>query len=255
MNKKVKAAVAGLALMMSVSAVPMSASAISIDAQDQMVQSTLDSFAPKNIRSCRVSVDSIVMWDEAVPNATQGYEVQIVNSGKIIGVDPGYNLLMILHDDAPVDQDTAIKIRANLGEGSYTSWVDYTIPAMCRPVTTTSTTTSTTTTKPTTTTTTSTTTTTTTTATTTSKPETSSSVVLSNVKFDKAVDLSKYSGIKEVKIELTNSINGCVEFDNWSVQQNISDKNTTVKLNQKVKSMTIHNWYGNAKIKSVTLVF
>jgi len=141
----------------------------------------------------------------------------------------------------------------------------------------TTTTTTTTTAKPTTTTTTTTTAkpTTTTTTTTTAKPTTTTTttesagntVVFNNVESGKEYSLAKYnpSAIKEIVIQLEGEV-GCgfggkLVLGNWTVQKDFgmaemkADKTITFKIDNPQDKMTIYNYWGNMKFKSVTLVY
>ncbi|MDE5936226.1 MAG: hypothetical protein K2G83_02335, partial [Ruminococcus sp.] len=134
-----------------------------------------------------------------------------------------------------------------------------------------------TTTKATTTTTSSTTKTTTTTSATTSKPVTTSatttskpvtkpitgdSVVLNDVKLGESYDISTYGEVKSVSFVFDCTpqygMNGCVAFGNWELSKNydasmLFDNTLTVELDKSYGSLTIHKWYGDARLESVIL--
>ena len=156
--------------------------------------------------------------------------------------------------------------------------------------TTTTTTTTTTTAKPTTTTTTTTTTakptTTTTTTTTTAKPTTTTTkattttakvtttttsnekkVVLTDVKYGSAYSLADYhpSDIKEIVLQLDGEVGygfgGKLVLGGWAVQMDYGvadmkdDKTITFKITNPQDVMTVYGYWGNMKLKSVTLVY
>jgi len=154
---------------------------------------------------------------------------------------------------------------------------------------TTTTTTTTTTAKPTTTTTTTTTTakpTTTTTTTTTAKPTTTTTkattttakvtttttsdekkVVLTDVKYGSAYSLADYhpSDIKEIVLQLDGEtgygFGGKLVLGSWAVQMDYGaadmkdDKTITFKITNPQDTMTVFGYWGNMKLKSVTLVY
>ena len=154
---------------------------------------------------------------------------------------------------------------------------------------TTTTTTTTTTAKPTTTTTTTTTTakptTTTTTTTTTAKPATTTKattttakvttttashakkVVLTDVQYDKAYSLADYhpSDIKEIVLQLDGEVGygfgGDLVLGDWAVTMGYNasdikdDKTITFKITDPQNIMTVRYFWGNMKLKSVTLVY
>ena len=154
---------------------------------------------------------------------------------------------------------------------------------------TTTTTTTTTTAKPTTTTTTTTTTakptTTTTTTTTTAKPVTTTKattttakvttttashakkVVLTDVQYDKTYSLEDYhpSDIKEIVLQLDGEVGygfgGKLALGGWAVQMDYGvadmkdDKTITFKITNPQDVMTVYGYWGNMKLKSVTLVY
>ena len=155
---------------------------------------------------------------------------------------------------------------------------------------TTTTTTTTTTAKPTTTTTTTTTTakptTTTTTTTTTAKPTTTTTkattttakvtttttsnekkVVLTDVKYGSAYSLADYhpSDIKEIVLQLDGEVGygfgGKLVLGGWAVQMDYGvadmkdDKTITFKITNPQDVMTVYGYWGNMKLKSVTLVY
>ena len=154
---------------------------------------------------------------------------------------------------------------------------------------TTTTTTTTTTAKPTTTTTTTTTTakptTTTTTTTTTAKPVTTTKattttakvttttashakkVVLTDVQYDKTYSLADYhpSDIKEIVLQLDGEVGygfgGKLALGGWAVQMDYGaadmkdDKTITFKITNPQDTMTVFGYWGNMKLKSVTLVY
>lgn len=155
---------------------------------------------------------------------------------------------------------------------------------------TTTTTTTTTTAKPTTTTTTTTTTakpttTTTTTTTTTAKPVTTTKattttakvtttttsdekkVVLTDVKYGSAYSLADYhpSDIKEIVLQLDGEVGygfgGKLALGGWAVQMDYGvadmkdDKTITFKITNPQDVMTVYGYWGNMKLKSVTLVY
>ena len=154
---------------------------------------------------------------------------------------------------------------------------------------TTTTTTTTTTAKPTTTTTTTTTTakptTTTTTTTTTAKPVTTTKattttakvttttashakkVVLTDVQYDKTYSLEDYhpSDIKEIVLQLDGEVGygfgGELVLGNWAVKMGYNaadiknDKTITFKITDPQNVMMVRNYWGNMKLKSVTLVY
>ena len=155
---------------------------------------------------------------------------------------------------------------------------------------TTTTTTTTTTAKPTTTTTTTTTTakptTTTTTTTTTAKPTTTTTkattttakvttttashakkVVLTDVQYDKTYSLEDYhpSDIKEIVLQLDGEVGygfgGKLVLGGWAVQMDYGvadmkdDKTITFKITNPQDVMTVYGYWGNMKLKSVTLVY
>ena len=155
---------------------------------------------------------------------------------------------------------------------------------------TTTTTTTTTTAKPTTTTTTTTTTakpttTTTTTTTTTAKPVTTTKattttakvttttashakkVVLTDVQYDKTYSLEDYhpSDIKEIVLQLDGEVGygfgGKLTLGGWAVQMDYGvadmkdDKTITFKITDPQDVMTVYGYWGNMKLKSVTLVY
>ena len=155
---------------------------------------------------------------------------------------------------------------------------------------TTTTTTTTTTAKPTTTTTTTTTTakptTTTTTTTTTAKPTTTTTkattttakvttttashakkVVLTDVQYDKTYSLEDYhpSDIKEIVLQLDGEVGygfgGKLALGGWAVQMDYGvadmkdDKTITFKITDPQDVMTVYGYWGNMKLKSVTLVY
>ena len=154
---------------------------------------------------------------------------------------------------------------------------------------TTTTTTTTTTAKPTTTTTTTTTTakptTTTTTTTTTAKPVTTTKattttakvttttashakkVVLTDVQYDKTYSLADYhpSDIKEIVLQLDGEVGygfgGKLALGGWAVQMDYGvadmkdDKTITFKITDPQDVMTVYGYWGNMKLKSVTLVY
>ena len=155
---------------------------------------------------------------------------------------------------------------------------------------TTTTTTTTTTAKPTTTTTTTTTTakpttTTTTTTTTTAKPVTTTKattttakvttttashakkVVLTDVQYDKTYSLEDYhpSDIKEIVLQLDGEVGygfgGKLALGGWAVQMDYGvadmkdDKTITFKITDPQDVMTVYGYWGNMKLKSVTLVY
>lgn len=170
-----------------------------------------------------------------------------------------------------------------------------TAPATTTKVTTTTakpttTTTTTTTAKPTTTTTTTTTTakptTTTTTTTTTAKPTTTTTkattttakvttttashakkVVLTDVQYDKTYSLEDYhpSDIKEIVLQLDGEVGygfgGKLVLGGWAVQMDYGvadmkdDKTITFKITNPQDVMTVYGYWGNMKLKSVTLVY
>ena len=155
--------------------------------------------------------------------------------------------------------------------------------------TTTTTTTTTTTAKPTTTTTTTTTTakptTTTTTTTTTAKPVTTTKattttakvttttashakkVVLTDVQYEKTYSLADYhpSDIKEIVLQLDGKVGygfgGKLVLGGWAVQMDYGvadmkdDKTITFKITNPQDVMTVYGYWGNMKLKSVTLVY
>lgn len=155
--------------------------------------------------------------------------------------------------------------------------------------TTTTTTTTTTTAKPTTTTTTTTTTakptTTTTTTTTTAKPVTTTKattttakvttttashakkVVLTDVQYGKTYSLADYhpSDIKEIVLQLDGEVGygfgGKLVLGGWAVQMDYGvadmkdDKTITFKITNPQDTMTVFGYWGNMKLKSVTLVY
>ena len=153
---------------------------------------------------------------------------------------------------------------------------------------TTTTTTTTTTAKPTTTTTTTTTakpTTTTTTTTTTAKPVTTTKattttakvttttashakkVVLTDVQYEKTYSLEDYhpSDIKEIVLQLDGEVGygfgGELVLGNWAVKMGYNaadikdDKTITFKITDPQNVMMVRNYWGNMKLKSVTLVY
>ena len=147
---------------------------------------------------------------------------------------------------------------------------------------TTTTTTTTTTAKPTTTTTTTTTTakptTTTTTTTTTAKPVTTTKattttashakkVVLTDVQYGKTYSLADYhpSDIKEIVLQLDGEtgygFGGKLVLGSWAVQMDYGaadmkdDKTITFKITNPQDTMTVFGYWGNMKLKSVTLVY
>ena len=154
---------------------------------------------------------------------------------------------------------------------------------------TTTTTTTTTTAKPTTTTTTTTTTakptTTTTTTTTTAKPVTTTKattttakvttttashakkVVLTDVQYEKTYSLADYhpSDIKEIVLQLDGEVGygfgGKLVLGGWAVQMDYGvadmkdDKTITFKITNPQDVMTVYGYWGNMKLKSVTLVY
>ena len=155
---------------------------------------------------------------------------------------------------------------------------------------TTTTTTTTTTAKPTTTTTTTTTTakptTTTTTTTTTAKPTTTTTkattttakvttttashakkVVLTDVQYEKTYSLADYhpSDIKEIVLQLDGEVGygfgGKLVLGGWAVQMDYGvadmkdDKTITFKITNPQDVMTVYGYWGNMKLKSVTLVY
>lgn len=147
---------------------------------------------------------------------------------------------------------------------------------------TTTTTTTTTTAKPTTTTTTTTTTakptTTTTTTTTTAKPVTTAKVttttashakkvVLTDVQYGKTYSLADYhpSDIKEIVLQLDGEVGygfgGKLVLGGWAVQMDYGvadmkdDKTITFKITNPQDTMTVFGYWGNMKLKSVTLVY
>ena len=155
---------------------------------------------------------------------------------------------------------------------------------------TTTTTTTTTTAKPTTTTTTTTTTakptTTTTTTTTTAKPTTTTTkattttakvttttashakkVVLTDVQYEKTYSLADYhpSDIKEIVLQLDGEVGygfgGKLVLGGWAVQMDCGvadmkdDKTITFKITNPQDVMTVYGYWGNMKLKSVTLVY
>lgn len=155
---------------------------------------------------------------------------------------------------------------------------------------TTTTTTTTTTAKPTTTTTTTTTTakpttTTTTTTTTTAKPVTTTKattttakvttttashakkVVLTDVQYDKTYSLEDYhpSDIKEIVLQLDGEVGygfgGKLALGGWAVQMDYGvadmkdDKTITFKITDPQDVMTVYGYWGNMKLKSVTLIY
>ena len=154
---------------------------------------------------------------------------------------------------------------------------------------TTTTTTTTTTAKPTTTTTTTTTTakptTTTTTTTTTAKPVTTTKattttakvttttashakkVVLTDVQYEKTYSLANYhpSDIKEIVLQLDGEVGygfgGKLVLGSWAVQMDYGvadmkdDKTITFKITNPQDVMTVYGYWGNMKLKSVTLVY
>ena len=154
---------------------------------------------------------------------------------------------------------------------------------------TTTTTTTTTTAKPTTTTTTTTTTakptTTTTTTTTTAKPVTTTKattttakvttttashakkVVLTDVQYEKTYSLANYhpSDIKEIVLQLDGKVGygfgGKLVLGSWAVQMDYGvadmkdDKTITFKITNPQDVMTVYGYWGNMKLKSVTLVY
>ena len=154
---------------------------------------------------------------------------------------------------------------------------------------TTTTTTTTTTAKPTTTTTTTTTTakptTTTTTTTTTAKPVTTTKattttakvttttashakkVVLTDVQYEKTYSLADYhpSDIKEIVLQLDGEVGygfgGELVLGNWAVKMGYNaadikdDKTITFKITDPQNVMMVRNYWGNMKLKSVTLVY
>lgn len=170
-----------------------------------------------------------------------------------------------------------------------------TAPATTTKVTTTTakpttTTTTTTTAKPTTTTTTTTTTakptTTTTTTTTTAKPTTTTTkattttakvttttashakkVVLTDVQYEKTYSLADYhpSDIKEIVLQLDGEVGygfgGKLVLGGWAVQMDYGvadmkdDKTITFKITNPQDVMTVYGYWGNMKLKSVTLVY
>ena len=152
----------------------------------------------------------------------------------------------------------------------------------------TTTTTTTTTAKPTTTTTTTTTakpTTTTTTTTTTAKPVTTTKattttakvttttashakkVVLTDVQYEKTYSLANYhpSDIKEIVLQLDGEVGygfgGELVLGNWAVKMGYNaadiknDKTITFKITDPQNVMMVRNYWGNMKLKSVTLVY
>ena len=144
--------------------------------------------------------------------------------------------------------------------------------------TTTTTTTTTTTAKPTTTTTTttttakSTTTTTTKATTTTAKVTTTTAshakkVVLTDVQYDKTYSLEDYhpSDIKEIVLQLDGEVGygfgGKLALGGWAVQMDYGvadmkdDKTITFKITDPQDVMTVYGYWGNMKLKSVTLVY
>ena len=141
---------------------------------------------------------------------------------------------------------------------------------------TTTTTTTTTTAKPTTTTTTTTTTakptTTTTTTTTTAKVTTTTAshakkVVLTDVQYGKTYSLADYhpSDIKEIVLQLDGEVGygfgGKLVLGGWAVQMDYGvadmkdDKTITFKITNPQDVMTVYGYWGNMKLKSVTLVY
>ena len=142
---------------------------------------------------------------------------------------------------------------------------------------TTTTTTTTTTAKPTTTTTTTTTTakptTTTTKATTTTAKVTTTTashakkVVLTDVQYDKTYSLEDYhpSDIKEIVLQLDGEVGygfgGKLVLGGWAVQMDYGvadmkdDKTITFKITNPQDVMTVYGYWGNMKLKSVTLVY
>ena len=138
------------------------------------------------------------------------------------------------------------------------------------------TTTTTTTAKPTTTTTTTTTTakptTTTTTTTTTAKVTTTTAshakkVVLTDVQYEKTYSLADYhpSDIKEIVLQLDGDtgygFGGKLVLGSWAVQMDYGvadmkdDKTITFKITNPQDTMTVFGYWGNMKLKSVTLVY
>ena len=163
-----------------------------------------------------------------------------------------------------------------------------TITTTAKPTTTTTTTTTTA--KPTTTTTTTTTTakptTTTTTTTTTAKPTTTTTkattttakvttttashakkVVLTDVQYEKTYSLADYhpSDIKEIVLQLDGEVGygfgGKLVLGGWAVQMDYGvadmkdDKTITFKITNPQDVMTVYGYWGNMKLKSVTLVY
>lgn len=151
---------------------------------------------------------------------------------------------------------------------------------------TTTTTTTTTTAKPTTTTTTAKPTTTTTTTTTTAKPTTTTTkattttakvttttashakkVVLTDVQYEKTYSLADYhpSDIKEIVLQLDGEVGygfgGKLVLGGWAVQMDYGvadmkdDKTITFKITNPQDVMTVYGYWGNMKLKSVTLVY
>ena len=150
-----------------------------------------------------------------------------------------------------------------------------TTPTTAKPTTTTTTTTTTA--KPTTTTTTTTTTakptTTTTKATTTTAKVTTTTashakkVVLTDVQYEKTYSLADYhpSDIKEIVLQLDGEVGygfgGKLVLGGWAVQMDYGvadmkdDKTITFKITNPQDVMTVYGYWGNMKLKSVTLVY
>ena len=202
------------------------------------------------------------------------------------------NTLTFPIDMTDVEQKTFTFFRWNDGDDIQIEDVTLycgTAPATTPEVTTTTakptttTTTTTTTAKPTTTTTTTTTTakptTTTTTTTTTAKPTTTTTkattttashakkVVLTDVQYEKTYSLADYhpSDIKEIVLQLDGEVGygfgGKLVLGGWAVQMDYGvadmkdDKTITFKITNPQNVMTVYGYWGNMKLKSVTLVY
>ena len=195
------------------------------------------------------------------------------------------NTLTFPIDMTDIEQKTFTFFRWNGGDDIQIEDVTLycgTAPATTTKVTTTTakpttTTTTTTTAKPTTTTTTTTTTakptTTTTKATTTTAKVTTTTashakkVVLTDVQYDKTYSLEDYhpSDIKEIVLQLDGEVGygfgGKLVLGGWAVQMDYGvadmkdDKTITFKITNPQDVMTVYGYWGNMKLKSVTLVY
>ena len=195
------------------------------------------------------------------------------------------NTLTFPIDMTDIEQKTFTFFRWNGGDDIQIEDVTLycgTAPATTTEVTTTTekpttTTTTTTTAKPTTTTTTTTTTakptTTTTKATTTTAKVTTTTashakkVVLTDVQYDKTYSLEDYhpSDIKEIVLQLDGEVGygfgGKLALGGWAVQMDYGvadmkdDKTITFKITDPQDVMTVYGYWGNMKLKSVTLVY